>query len=147
MPAREKATYCSKVLQAKIVYESLLCNLSEPEITTILNEWRAGQQPTLPALSPSAVHRFISNDDVHDVLMIWGIAWLSLARQWKATIQIRPLQRQLFKHDCAEARQCILEVAGADEHIEDAAEEEVDQLILQAVLFPSQTLSVTLPHW
>ena len=64
------------------------------------------------------------------------------ARQRKATLQTRPLHP-----DCAEARQCILEVAGADEHIEDAAEEEVDQLILQAVLFPSQTLSVTLPHW
>ena len=50
--------------QAKIVYESLL--LPEPEITTIRNEWRAGQQPALPALSPSAVHRFISNDDCID---------------------------------------------------------------------------------
>ena len=50
------------------------------------------------------------------------------ARQRKATLQTRPLHP-----DCAEARQCILEVAGADEHIEDAAEEEVGQLILQAV--------------
>jgi hypothetical protein len=87
--------------QALVVYKSLEQGLSTTQTTVIVNTWRRTQNPSLPALSWSAVERFILRSDVahrsrrhtkksgkDDVGGLWARARLAQCIQFKEQLRL-----------------------------------------------------------